>query len=288
MKPVVAVEQLHFAYGKNSVLKGVDLNIDQGEIVCLLGPNGVGKTTLIENLFGSLKPNEGSIRVLGEDPMSASNDFWAKVSLVQQNWADHKKWTVRDQLEWIRATYATQTDDVLSIDEALDLVGLPEKAKSKMSRLSGGQRRSIDFAAALLPNPQLLVLDEPTTGLDPRSKARIHDRISMLQDKQTTVLMTTHDLAEAEKIADRVVIMDNGRIVANGTPRQLRSEYDHGAEVSWTQDGQAFVHSTESPEAFLQTLDLNSISNLTVTRSSLEDAYLQIVQKFAQKEEEAA
>jgi len=282
LPPIITTENLEFSYGVAPVLRDLSLSIEAGEIVCLLGPNGVGKTTLVENLLGSLTPASGRVRVLGTDPRNAPAAFWARVGLVQQNWTDHAKWRVIDQLEWIRAIQLTAAPSALTVAEVLDAVGLADKATSRLSRLSGGQRRAIDFAAALIARPEILILDEPTTGLDPVSKARLHDLILERVDEEATVLMTTHDLAEAEQIASRVLIMSQGRIVADGTVTELRERLTHDAEVTWTQDGERHVHSTPAPERFLLQLDLGSITNLTVTRPTLEETYLALVKKEQQ------
>lgn len=277
MTPVVTIEGLEFSYGAMPVLRGVDVTISPGELVCLLGPNGVGKTTLVENLLGLLSPSAGTVRVLGTDPTRADAAFWSRVGLVQQNWSDHPKWRVRDHLARIRAMHLTVTPDVVDVEEVLDAVGLAAKATSRISRLSGGQRRVLDLAATLLARPELLVLDEPTTGLDPVSKARVHDLVLERIDGGATVLMTTHDLAEAEHLASRVLVMSRGRILADATVPQLRERLDRGAEVTWLRDGQRHVHSTTTPERFVQSLDPEAISGLTVTRPTLEDAYLALV-----------
>ena len=237
----------------------------------------MGKTTLVENLLGSLTPTSGRVRVLDTDPRRAGADFWARVGLVQQSWTDHAKWRVRDHLEWIRSVQLTAASRVSSVNEVLDAVGLSEKADSRLSRLSGGQRRTIDFAAALMAAPELLVLDEPTTGLDPVSKARLHDLILARVDDDATIVMTTHDLAEAEHLASRVLIMNEGRILADGTVTALRERLDRGAEITWVQDGTHHVHSTHCPERFVKELDLDAISGLTITRPTLEETYLSLV-----------
>ena len=278
MSPVITTESLEFSYGSEPVLRSLDLSIEAGEVVCLLGPNGVGKTTLVENLLGSLAPTAGSVRVLRTDPRRAGAAFWARVGLVQQNWTDHAKWRVVDQLEWIRSIQLTASPGVMSVSEVLDAVGLAGKATSRLSRLSGGQRRTIDFAAALMGRPELLVMDEPTTGLDPASKAHLHDLIlQRVDDDDATILMTTHDLAEAERIASRVLIMSRGRIIADGSVTALRERLSHDAEVTWVQDGEHHVHATASPERFLLQLDLGTITDLTVTRPTLEETYLALV-----------
>ena len=278
--PVVAVDNLSFSYGTAPVLQELDLSVNAGEVVCLLGPNGVGKTTLVENLLGSLTPTSGSIRVLGTDPRRAGADFWARVGLVQQNWTDHAKWRVADQLEWIRAIQLTASPSAMGVTEVLDAVGLADKTTSRLSRLSGGQRRTIDFAAALMGRPELLVMDEPTTGLDPVSKAHLHDLIlQRVDDDNATILMTTHDLAEAERIASRILIMSRGRIIADGSVTALREQLSPDAEVTWIQDGEHHVHATAAPEHFLTRLDLGTITGLTITRPTLEETYLSLVGK---------
>lgn len=279
MPPVITVENLEFSYGIAPVLRGLDLSVEAGEVVCLLGPNGVGKTTLVENLLGSLTPTSGTVRVLGTDPRRAGADFWARVGLVQQNWTDHPKWRVKDQLEWIRSVQLTAASRVIGVDEALDAVGLTDKAGSRLSRLSGGQRRTVDFAAALMAAPELLVLDEPTTGLDPVSKTRLHDLILARVDDDATIVMTTHDLAEAERLASRVLIMNEGRIIADGTVTALRERLDRGAEITWIEGGAHHVHTTRSPERFVKGLDLDAVTGLTITRPTLEETYLSLVSK---------
>ena len=279
MPPVITVENLEFSYGAAPVLRGLDLSVEAGEVVCLLGPNGVGKTTLVENLLGSLTPTSGTVRVLGTDPRRAGADFWARIGLVQQNWTGHPKWRVKDQLEWIRSVQLTAASRVSGVAEVLDAVGLADKADSRLSRLSGGQRRTVDFAAALMAAPELLVLDEPTTGLDPVSKARLHDLILARVDDDATIVMTTHDLAEAERLASRVLIMNEGRIIADGTVTALRERLDRGAEITWIEGGAHHVHTTRSPERFVKGLDLDAVTGLTITRPTLEETYLSLVNK---------
>ena len=275
---VVAVDNLSFSYDTTPVLQELDLSVNAGEVVCLLGPNGVGKTTLVENLLGSLTPTSGAIRVLGLDPRRAGAEFWARVGLVQQNWTDHAKWRVSDQLEWIRAIQMTAAPSAMGVTDVLDAVGLTNKATYRLSRLSGGQRRAIDFAAALMGHPELLIMDEPTTGLDPVSKAHLHDLIlQRVDDDNATILMTTHDLAEAERLASRVLIMSRGHIIADGSVTALRERLGHDAEVTWIQDGERHVHTTAAPERFLTQLDLGTITGLTITRPTLEETYLSLV-----------
>lgn len=286
--PIIDIEGLHFAYGKNVVLEDLDFQIQRGELVAMLGPNGVGKTTLVENLLGTLAPDRGRVRVCGINPRRAGADFWPKVGFMSQHWNDHPKWRVRDQLEWIRACYDIQGTDTRDPQQLLAALDLSDKAGSPISKLSGGQRRRIDFAAALLSRPELLVLDEPTTGLDPVAKAQIHDLVSECQDDGTTVLLTTHDLAEAEKISSRIVILGGGGILADGTAHELRRSLAKSCEITWREGEEHFIHSTNEVEAFVAGLDLTSIRELTITRPSLEDAYLDLVSQATGVEAEGS
>lgn len=257
----------------------MDLRIRPGEVVFLLGPNGVGKTTLVELLLGFLSPDSGTIRVLGVDPGKADAGFWGRIGLVQQSWSDHTRWRVCDQLEWVRAIQAISGRSGSTVAEVLRMVGLEDKAKVRLGRLSGGQRRTIDLAAVLLGKPELLILDEPTAGLDPASRARVHDLILERVDDAATVLMTSHDLAEVERLASRVVIMGRGRVFADGTVTELREQFSGTAQVTWHEAGERHVHATSSPEGFVKTLDLDAISGLTITRPNLEDAYLALTKE---------
>ena len=276
---VVVAEQVEFAYGSLPVLRGVDLVIRPGEVVFLLGPNGVGKTTFVELLLGFLPPDSGTIRVLGVDPGKAGAGFWGRIGLVQQSWSDHARWRVCDHLEWVRAIQATSGRPGSTVDEVLRMVGLGDRAGARLGRLSGGQRRAVDLAAVLLGKPELLILDEPTAGLDPASRARVHDLILERVDDAATVLMTSHHLAEAERLASRVVIMGRGRVFANGTVTELRERFSGAAQVTWREAGERQVHVTSSPEGFVKTLDLDAISDLTITRPNLEDAYLALTKE---------
>lgn len=196
---------------------------------------------------------------------------------MSQHWSDHAKWRVNDQLEWIRACYQTQGVATRDPQHVLGALELSDKAQAPLGKLSGGQRRRVDFAAAILARPQVLILDEPTTGLDPVAKARIHDLVAECQDDGTTVLLTTHDLAEAEKISSRIVILGGGGILADGTAHELRRRLATASEVMWREGDERFVHSTDQVEAFVSRLDFESISELTITRPTLEDAYLELV-----------
>lgn len=277
MDTLVDVDGIHFTWSTTPVLHGVDLALCAGELCCLLGPNGTGKTTLVENILGTVSPQAGTIRVLGENPRSATGAFWSKIGLVQQSSSDHPKWRVNDLLEWTRLLHESVGAPTRPTDELLHAVGLTDTAQSPLSRLSGGQRRRVDFALALLARPSLLVLDEPTTGLDPVSKAQVHDIVGAALDEGTAVLYTTHDLAEAQKMATRIAIMNHGRIVAGGSADSILNAYSHRAQVTWEEEGTTYVHSTDQPEAFLRAIISRPIEHLTVTRPTLEDAYLALM-----------
>lgn len=188
---------------------------------------------------------------------------------------------MRDQLERIRSVQLTVTRRVSSIDEVLDVVDPSEKADSRLSRFSGEQWHTVDFAAALMATPEFFVLNEPTTGLDPVSKTRLHDPILAWVGGDTAIVMATHDLVEAEHLVSRVLIMNEGRILVDGTVTVLYERLNRGAEIAWVQDGTHHVHSTHYPERFIKELDLDAISALTITRPTLEETYLSLVSKKA-------
>ncbi|AZR06161.1 ABC transporter ATP-binding protein [Trueperella pyogenes] len=268
---MLTVSDVHFAYGQNKVLKGVCLHLDAGEILAVLGPNGAGKTTLLEIILGTYTPASGTVALFD------SGASWTRIGLVQQQWTDHQKWRVIDQLSWVEQAFKAAKRPTLDVDTLLAQVGLTDKKYARLGKLSGGQRRRVDFATALIGSPDLLVLDEPTSGLDPAGKLELHDLIAHAADHGTGVLLTTHDLAEAEKLATRIAVINDGVVAAYGTATQLRETYVRPAEVTWIEDGVHHIHATENVEQFISTLDLTVITGLTVTRPSLEDAYLDLV-----------
>jgi len=278
-------------YGQHDVLDGIDLDVHPSEVVVLLGPNGAGKTTTIEILEGFRRPSAGTVEVLGDDPLRAGEAWRARVGVVLQSWRDHARWTPRQLLDHLGAYYAPFATDSrprpIPTDELHAMVGLDAgAADQRIITLSGGQRRRLDVAVGIIGRPDLLFLDEPTAGFDPHAKREFHELVHRLTDLDgTTVLLTTHDLAEAEKLADRIVILAGGRIVADGSADQLAQRSRSRAEVRWTQDGQRHVHATDDATPFVRDLLAEhpfGVADLEVRRASLEDTYLELVHAHEQ------
>jgi ABC-2 type transport system ATP-binding protein len=287
-EPVVRVSGLQMTYGDHDVLTGVDFEVHPGEVVCLLGPNGAGKTTTIEILEGFRMRSGGAVRVLGEDPAQAGDAWRARVGVVLQSWRDHARWTPRRLLEQLGGYFAPYSTPEhprpYELDWLLDTVGLAENADRKIGTLSGGQRRRLDVAMGIIGRPELLFLDEPTAGFDPQARRDFHDLVHRLSDLEgTSILLTTHDLAEAERLADRILILAAGRIVADGSAEALTRQVAGTSEVRWARDGERFVHATEDPTPFVRRLfeqHGEEITDLEVRRASLEDTYIAMVQRF--------
>ena len=284
-RPVVAVRDLRMRYGEQDVLTSVDFEVQAGEVVCLLGPNGAGKTTTIEILEGFRRRSAGEVDVLGQDPATASEDWRASVGVVLQSWRDHARWSPRRLLEHLGSYYepysTPQRPRPWDVEELITTVGLTEYADRKLATLSGGQRRRLDVAVGIVGRPELLFLDEPTAGFDPQARRDFHDLVHRLADLDTTILLTTHDLDEAEKLADRVLILAGGRIVADGSADSLAQRVAAESEVTWTSGGERFVHSTPDATAYLRELlaQHDDVADLEVRRANLEDAYLTLVQE---------
>lgn len=284
---VVEVKGLRMRYGDTVVLDGVDFTLYRGEVLVLLGPNGAGKTTTIEILEGFRGRSAGIVSILGADPASADETWRARVGIVLQSWRDHSGWQVRELLHHLGGYYAPYSTDEhkrpYDTNVLLELVGLTGQAHQKVRELSGGQRRRLDVAIGLVGNPELLFLDEPTAGFDPQARREFHEVIHRLSEREgTTILLTTHDLDEAEKLSDRILILAGGTIVANGSADQLSKDISNQTEVTWTQEGQPHVHRTSQAVAFtrkLLTQYSDGISDLEIRRASLEDTYMAIVQK---------
>ncbi|PUB24012.1 ABC-2 type transport system ATP-binding protein [Promicromonospora sp. AC04] len=282
------VRDLRMRYGTKDVLTGVSFAALRGEVLALLGPNGAGKTTTIEILEGFRMRSAGEVSVLGEDPAHGGEAWRARLGVVLQSWRDHGRWRVRDLLGYLARFYRPYATAEVSrpwdVDELIKVVGLAELANAKVMTLSGGQRRRLDVAIGIVGRPELVFLDEPTAGFDPHARREFHDLVHRLADfENTTVLLTTHDLDEAEKLADRILVLDEGTIIANGSADQLARELTTQAEVRWTSEGRRHVHAvTEGdPTGFVRQLltgDLG-VTELEVKRASLEDTYMSLVHR---------
>ena len=285
--PVIEVRDLRMRYGDREVLAGVDFSARAGEVVVLLGPNGAGKTTTIEILEGFRFRSGGHVRVLGVDPAAGDERWRARLGVVLQSWRDHSKWRVREILVHLGSYYEAYSTAgkrrPWAVDELLEVVGLTAAAGTPTGKLSGGQRRRLDVAIGIVGRPDLLFLDEPTVGFDPESRRDFHDLIHRLTDvDSTTVLLTTHDLDEAEKLADRILILATGRIVASGSADELSRQVAGESEVRWTLDGRRFVHSAADATGFVRDLfgqHGEAIRDLEVRRAGLEETYMRLVRE---------
>jgi ABC-2 type transport system ATP-binding protein len=285
MDLVLDVQDLRMRYGSTDVLNGVAFEARAGEVVALLGPNGAGKTTTIEILEGFRIRSAGHVRVLGVDPARGDERWRARLGVVLQSWRDHGKWRVRELLHHLGLYYAPYSTDRIRrpwpADELIEAVGLSEHADKRIAKLSGGQRRRLDVAIGIVGRPELLFLDEPTAGFDPEARREFHDLVHRLSDiEDTTILLTTHDLDEAEKLADRILILAGGRIIADGSADQLARRIAGEAEIRWTRDGNRYVHSAADATAFVRELFRqygDGIADLEVRRASLEDTYMTLV-----------
>ncbi|MGF1473554.1 MAG: ABC transporter ATP-binding protein [Rubrobacteraceae bacterium] len=284
---VIEVRGLRMRYGSVDVLDGVDFVARRGEVLVLLGPNGAGKTTTIEILEGFRMRSAGEVGVLGVDPAKGSERWRARIGVVLQSWRDHGKWRVRELLNNLGMYYAPystpERERPWDADDLIEVVGLGGQARQKISALSGGQRRRMDVAIGIVGRPELLFLDEPTAGFDPQARREFHDLVHRLADlEDTTILLTTHDLDEAEKLADRILILAGGRIIADGSADALSRQISTKSEVKWSQDGQHFVHSDADSTRFVRELFERygeDITELEVRRASLEDSYMALVQQ---------
>lgn len=282
----VEVEGLHMRYGDREVLGGIDLVVHRGEILGLLGPNGAGKTTTIEILEGFRRRTSGEVRVLGEDPEHADEEWRARIGIVLQTWRDHGRWRVRELLHhlgrYYRPYHTRTRSRPLDADNLLEQLGLTGQASTVVRRLSGGQRRRLDVAIGLVGNPELLFLDEPTVGFDPEARYDFHQLIQQVSSgHDTSIILTTHDLSEAEKLSDRIAILIDGEIATDATPLELKSRLTGTTIVRYRQEGRAHTDNVSTPEVERHVLKLltaePSISSLEVARPHLEDTYLSMV-----------
>ena len=276
---LIEVKGLTKSYGDVHAVRGLDLTIEQGEIFSILGPNGAGKTTTVEILEGFRNRDSGSISVLGFDPSTKgqqSREWRNRIGIVLQTSADAGDLTVFETINHFSGYYSNPRD----VEEVIHSVGLQEKRDALIRNLSGGQRRRLDVALGIIGNPELLFLDEPTTGFDPEARRAFWSLIKKLRSDGATILLTTHYLDEAEALADRVAVINKGVIVEISTPAELGGRATSQATVQWRDGDQIKSEKTDNPTTAVARLAATfngEIPELVVTRPSLEDIYLEMI-----------
>ena len=279
----IEVSGLKKSYGPREVLHGVSFRVEAGEVFALLGPNGAGKTTTVEILEGYRRRDDGVVSVLGADPARAGSEFRARIGIVLQSSAVYPLLSVRELLELFAGYY----ERARAVDEVIELVGLTEKREARVRTLSGGQLRRLDLALALVGDPELIFLDEPTTGFDPAARRQAWETIRGLRELGRSILLTTHYMEEAQALADRLAILRDGRIVATGSPRELLSSAE-GVEIRYRRNGEELVISTDEPTRVLHELTSEALAegieleDIEVRRRSLEDLYLELTREEAE------
>jgi ABC-2 type transport system ATP-binding protein len=279
----IAVRDLRKSYGATEAVRGIDFEVRRGEVFGLLGPNGAGKTTTVEILEGYRKRDGGQVEVLGTDPAAARGEWRERIGVVLQSSAMYETLTVSEMLRLFAGYYRESRP----VDEVVELVGLQEKRDERVRRLSGGQRRRLDLGLALVGDPELIFLDEPTTGFDPRARRQAWETIRSLRGLGKTILLTTHYLDEAEQLADRVAVLAQGRIVASGTPAELTGAVA-ATEIRYRENGREVVLETDEPTRVLHDLTTRALAEhrelegLVVRRPSLEEVYLSLTEEEAE------
>ncbi|MDX6697073.1 MAG: type transport system ATP-binding protein [Solirubrobacteraceae bacterium] len=279
MSAAIEVRGLVKRYGEVEAVRGLDFAVARGEVFGLLGPNGAGKTTTVEILEGHRERTAGEVSVLGHDPELRERALRERVGIVLQSSGMYRHVTVREAVAHWGGFYPRPR----GVDEVVELAGLTESAGVRTGRLSGGQLRRLDFALALVGDPELIFLDEPTTGFDPAARRQAWDTVRSLRDLGKTVVLTTHYLEEAQALADRVAIVKDGRILAQGPPSELGAGSSTRYRVTWRDaHGEAHDHVTDDPTALLHELTGDALArgealeDLAVTRPSLEEVYLEL------------
>jgi ABC-2 type transport system ATP-binding protein len=272
----IRVRGLRKEYGQQVAVDGLDLDVRRGECFALLGPNGAGKTTTVEILEGYRPRTGGEVDVLGTDPRRPSRQWRARVGIVLQTTGEFEALTVHEVVRHFATYYPAPRDPA----EVIEAVGLAEKRAARAGTLSGGQRRRLDVALGIIGAPELLFLDEPTTGFDPQARQDFWDLIRLLAGEGTTILLTTHYLAEAEALANRVGVIDGGRMVAVGTPATLGGRDTAATVVSWDGPNGREEVRTDTPTALVAKLAAQfggEVPGLAVARPTLEDIYLSMI-----------
>ena len=287
----IEVHNLQKRYGEREAVRGIDFGVARGEVFGLLGPNGAGKTTTVEILEGYRERSGGRVSVLGYDPQLRERALRERVGIVLQSSGIYRQLTVRETLAHWAGFYPHPRD----VDEVIELTGLVEKRDDRTRRLSGGQLRRLDLALALIGDPELIFLDEPTTGFDPAARRTAWETIRSLKALGKTVLLTTHYLDEAQAIADRVAIIKDGVILAEGSPGELGVDGAARYRVSYRDSsGELVVQETDDPTLLLHELTSQALErgerleDLLVTRPTLEDVYLELTADVADDDVEVA
>jgi ABC-2 type transport system ATP-binding protein len=271
----VRVAGLHKSYGSYEALRGIDFEIQAGEVFGLLGPNGAGKTTTVEILEGYRRRDRGTVSVLDEDPAVAGLDWRQRIGVVLQSSAMYQNLSVAESVALFAGYYAHP----LEVDRVIELVGLAEKRNARVRTLSGGQKRRLDLGLGLVGDPEILFLDEPTTGFDPAARRAAWEVIRSLRSLGKTILLTTHYLDEAENLSDRVAVLREGRIAAIGRPAELTGSAP-ATEIRYVHDGEEVLVSTHEPTRTLHDLTAQALAEgrelegLSVRRPTLEEIYL--------------
>ncbi len=282
----IQVEGLRKSYGQLEAVRGVSFAVRRGEVFGLLGPNGAGKTTTVEILEGYRERSAGEVTVLGFDPASRDRELRSRVGIVLQSSGFYPRATVREAVEHFGAAYPSPRD----AQETIALVGLDGKEDTRAGQLSGGQQRRLDLALALVGDPELIFLDEPTTGFDPAARRAAWEMIRSLRGLGKTILLTTHYLDEAQALSDRVAIVKDGLIVAEGPPAELSSR-PRSYRVSYQENGHRVELETEDPTELLHRLTGEALARgarlegLSVSRPTLEDVYLELTAEQDASEE---
>ena len=279
MAAAVDVQGLRKLYGEHEAVRGITFRIEAGEVFCLLGPNGAGKTTTVEILEGYRARDAGEVTVLGLDPGRRERTLRERMGVVLQHSETWPQVTVAETLR----IYAGYYRDARDVDEVIELVGLGEKRNARIKTLSGGQKRRLDLGLALVGNPDIVFLDEPTTGFDPQARRNAWEMIRGLRALGKTILLTTHYLDEAQQLADRVAVLRDGLIATEGTPAELVSS--SRTEIRYRENGEVRVVETDEPTRALHELTSRAVAQgreleeLEVRRRSLEDVYLELLRE---------
>jgi ABC-2 type transport system ATP-binding protein len=295
--PAITVSDLHKHYGPVHAVDGVSFTVEAGEVFALLGPNGAGKTTTVEILEGHRRRTSGEVDVLGFDPETGGRHYRERIGIVLQDAGFDEDFTVRELVRHYRGMYPRR----LEVDDVVEIVGLVEKRDARVKTLSGGQRRRLDLALGLVGDPDVLFLDEPTTGFDPSARRRAWDLVQNLRGLGKTILLTTHYMDEAERLADRVAVVVAGRLVAMGRPVEIGGTSRQSSRLTFrlpeavqvaelpdlgaplVRRGADWQMRTDQPTVALQRLTGwaeshgHDLAELTITRPSLEDVYLDLI-----------